>query len=172
MISFFLFPHPTAALDAAGLDWAAPTLLVAECVLVYMPAEASQRLVQWAAACFGPPHSPGAALVSYDMILPHDAFGRVMRANLKVRASQLTVWGWEGDGVDEPEPLIMFDLLSTRHSNGNRRAAWSCRASRPGVGIWARSCSGLSTLAATKMTVGRRRRLAAAWAGNGPWAGT
>jgi len=58
---------------------------VAECVLVYMPAEESQRLLQWAAGRFGPPHSPGAAFVSYDMILPHDAFGRVMRANLKVR---------------------------------------------------------------------------------------
>ncbi len=40
----------TAALEAtlahAGMDWSLPTLLIAECVLVYMEAAASQRLVE------------------------------------------------------------------------------------------------------------------------------
>lgn len=90
----------TEALEAAGMDWSAPALLVAECVLVYMPAEASQRLLRWAAARFGPPHSPGAALVSYDMILPHDAFGMVMRSNLKVKAGVGLDWiCWSGAAV-------------------------------------------------------------------------
>ena len=34
------------ALDAAGMDWSLPTLLIAECVLVYMEAEASRALVE------------------------------------------------------------------------------------------------------------------------------
>jgi hypothetical protein len=34
------------ALEAAGIDWAVPTLLITECVLVYMEAEASRALVE------------------------------------------------------------------------------------------------------------------------------
>ncbi|TFJ85636.1 hypothetical protein NSK_003144 [Nannochloropsis salina CCMP1776] len=79
------------ALEAAGIDWAVPTLLITECVLVYMEAEASRALVEWTAAKFRT-----AAWASYDMISPHDVFGRMMRSNLTARGLSLPgfeTWG-------------------------------------------------------------------------------
>eukprot|EP00246_Nothoceros_aenigmaticus_P012340 TRINITY_DN3794_c0_g1_i3.p1 TRINITY_DN3794_c0_g1~~TRINITY_DN3794_c0_g1_i3.p1 ORF type:complete len:127 (-),score=24.85 TRINITY_DN3794_c0_g1_i3:160-540(-) len=38
-----------AAFDRAKLDTRAPTLVIAECVLIYMDPETSQNLVRWAA---------------------------------------------------------------------------------------------------------------------------
>lgn len=80
------------ALEDAGIDWSIPTLLVAECVLVYMDADASRALVQWAAKTFT--SSPATAFVLYDMIRPYDSFGKVMRANLKVGAFFFFFFCW------------------------------------------------------------------------------
>jgi tRNA wybutosine-synthesizing protein 4 len=70
--------------ETCGLDCSLPTLFVSECVLVYMDPEASGRVIEWAGTRF-----PRAVMVTYEQILPEDAFGRTMMANLKRRGCEL-----------------------------------------------------------------------------------
>jgi hypothetical protein len=70
---------------AQGLDLSAPTLFLSECVLVYMAPEDSARVLQWAATRF----TGGIVLLAYEMIKPHDAFGRTMLHNLRERGCSL-----------------------------------------------------------------------------------
>ncbi|KAF8891822.1 leucine carboxyl methyltransferase [Infundibulicybe gibba] len=62
------------------LSHALPTLLIFECVLVYMPPEASASLLQWFAD-----HTSILGAVIYEMFGLHDSFGQVMLSNLKSR---------------------------------------------------------------------------------------
>lgn len=73
-----------AQLQSAGFDLSAPTLVVSECVLVYMEPAASNKVVAWLAA-----HLPCAVMVVYEQIHPHDAFGRQMVSNLESRGCPL-----------------------------------------------------------------------------------
>ena len=68
-----------------------PTLLLFECVLVYMHPSASDALIRWFADyCTGPVPSPSTAAalgcIVYEMFGLTDAFGRVMLNNLRVSA--------------------------------------------------------------------------------------
>ena len=74
----------TAKLEAAGIDRTVPTLFVSECVLIYMEAKFSTQLVAWAASYFD-----DVSFALYEQILPDDAFGRVMMANIKARGCDL-----------------------------------------------------------------------------------
>jgi len=64
-----------------------PTLLLFECVLVYMPPEASSSLIQWFVDYFATNNQKGAVLgcIVYEMFGLGDPFGRVMLNNLKSR---------------------------------------------------------------------------------------
>ncbi|CAI5735637.1 unnamed protein product [Peronospora destructor] len=73
-----------AKLEAAGIDRNVPTLFVSECVLIYMEAKFSTQLVTWAASYFA-----DVSFVLYEQILPDDAFGKVMMANIKARGCDL-----------------------------------------------------------------------------------
>ena len=73
------------ALDALGLDPAAPTLILAECVFAYLPAPAGAALV----AALGARFPATAACAVYDPIRPDDAFGTQMAANLAARGCPL-----------------------------------------------------------------------------------
>ncbi|RLN54876.1 hypothetical protein BBJ28_00002926 [Nothophytophthora sp. Chile5] len=73
-----------AKMEAAGIDRNAPTLFVSECVLIYMEARFSTQLVAWAASYFD-----DVSFALYEQILPDDAFGRVMMANIKARGCDL-----------------------------------------------------------------------------------
>ena len=64
-----------------GLDVSAPTLIITECVLVYIEKEFSERLC----SAFST-HLTDAVWVTYDMINPNDAFGKVMQSNLRAAA--------------------------------------------------------------------------------------
>mmetsp|Transcript_15107 Transcript_15107/g.20848 ORF Transcript_15107/g.20848 Transcript_15107/m.20848 type:complete len:341 (-) Transcript_15107:134-1156(-) len=69
------------ALHTAGFDPKVPTLILAECVLVYLEASASAALLRYCSQlCDGP-----AAFVLYEQINPDDAFGRQMCKNLENR---------------------------------------------------------------------------------------
>jgi [phosphatase 2A protein]-leucine-carboxy methyltransferase len=65
-----------------------PTLLLFECVLVYMAPEASVAIFQWFLEWVNPqPDQAGGRIlgsVVYEMFGLGDAFGRVMVNNLKV----------------------------------------------------------------------------------------
>ncbi|KAL4857786.1 Leucine carboxyl methyltransferase 1 [Chlorella vulgaris] len=73
-----------AALQEAGLDPAAPTYILSECVLVYLQPQHSQQLVRWLAE-----HLQCAAMAVYEQIQPDDAFGRQMLLNLESRGCAL-----------------------------------------------------------------------------------
>ncbi|XP_028250219.1 tRNA wybutosine-synthesizing protein 4 [Parambassis ranga] len=62
------------ALGLAGLDWAAPTLILSEVVLTYMETQWSDAVIGWAAK-----HLPQSLFVIYEQIHPHDPFGQVMQ---------------------------------------------------------------------------------------------
>lgn len=62
------------ALGAAGLDLAAPTLILSEVVLTYMETQWSDAVISWAAKLL-----PQSVFVMYEQIHPHDPFGRIMQ---------------------------------------------------------------------------------------------
>lgn len=70
------------------LSPALPTLLLFECVLVYMSPEASSNLIQWFVDFFSPsPRTPSSGTLGcavYEMFGLEDAFGQVMMNNLRV----------------------------------------------------------------------------------------
>ena len=74
----------TAAVKAAGLRRDRQTLVICECVLVYMQPEESARLVRWAGETFD---TAGCAV--YEQINPGDAFGRQMIQALEARGCPL-----------------------------------------------------------------------------------
>jgi len=71
-------------LRAAGVDAALPTLILSECVLVYIEAERGDALLRWLAATFA-----DSAVLTYEQIRPDDAFGRMMLENLARRGCRL-----------------------------------------------------------------------------------
>uniref|UniRef100_U3JM05 Leucine carboxyl methyltransferase 1 n=2 Tax=Ficedula albicollis TaxID=59894 RepID=U3JM05_FICAL len=67
-----------------GLDVHLPTLLVAECVLVYMTPQQSANLLRWAASTF-----PVAMVINYEQVNMGDRFGQIMIENLQRRQCNL-----------------------------------------------------------------------------------
>lgn len=73
-----------AALAEAHFDPSLPTLVLIECVLVYMAPEAGSALLSFLAG-----YLADAACLAYEMIRPDDAFGRQMRSNLESRGLRI-----------------------------------------------------------------------------------
>jgi [phosphatase 2A protein]-leucine-carboxy methyltransferase len=67
-----------------------PTLLLFECVLVYVAPEASEALIQWFVDYFASSSTLGA--VVYEMFGLNDSFGAVMVENLKVPQIPSPTW--------------------------------------------------------------------------------
>ncbi|XP_075035446.1 leucine carboxyl methyltransferase 1 [Mixophyes fleayi] len=67
-----------------GMDPHLPTLLVAECVLVYMTTEQSAGLLRWASSTF-----PTAMFITYEQVNMADRFGQIMIENLHRRQCNL-----------------------------------------------------------------------------------
>ena len=78
-------PGLEKALQAAGFDFSLPTLILAECVLVYLPADASTSVLEWLASRL----VGGALVVNYEQIHPDTPFGRTMVAHLEARGCAL-----------------------------------------------------------------------------------
>jgi [phosphatase 2A protein]-leucine-carboxy methyltransferase len=78
----------TLASSAPLLSPSLPTLLLFECVLVYMSPAESSRLVQWFVDYFtvsaNKPYGAVLGGIVYEMFGLGDAFGKVMLSNLKV----------------------------------------------------------------------------------------
>ncbi|RPD71897.1 leucine carboxyl methyltransferase [Lentinus tigrinus ALCF2SS1-7] len=94
-----LLASPTDPLLSPSL----PTLLLFECVLVYMSPEASQNVLQWFTDYF----TAGSGVLGciiYEMFGLEDSFGRVMVNNLKARS--VTLPG--------AKPYPNFDTLPNR----------------------------------------------------------
>eukprot|EP00057_Strongylocentrotus_purpuratus_P014946 XP_011669420.1 PREDICTED: tRNA wybutosine-synthesizing protein 4 [Strongylocentrotus purpuratus] len=67
-----------------GVDLVVPTLLLSECVITYIDTDSSDALINWAAKTF-----PNGQFVSYEQVLPDDAFGIVMQKHFKKLNSPL-----------------------------------------------------------------------------------
>ncbi|XP_077984404.1 tRNA wybutosine-synthesizing protein 4-like [Glandiceps talaboti] len=72
------------ALQLCGINFNLPTLFLSECVMTYMPVKRSDELIAWAAKFFN-----NSMFVTYEQILPYDAFGIVMRGHFKSLGSAL-----------------------------------------------------------------------------------
>ena len=68
-------------LNQTGVDPSIPTLLLSECVLVYLKPEESRSILTF----FKDHFKSDLAFLNYEMINPNDPFGRTMLDNLEVR---------------------------------------------------------------------------------------
>ncbi|CAM9517014.1 unnamed protein product, partial [Discosporangium mesarthrocarpum] len=103
-------------LRAAGLDQDAPTLIIAECVLVYMKEGESSRIIQWCGSSFS-----CALFAAYEMTKAGDSFGRVMISNIQARHAQLRL------GCQLPG-LLAFPRLEDQEQRFLTRGWEACRA--------------------------------------------
>ncbi|KAK4701572.1 hypothetical protein P7C70_g4657, partial [Phenoliferia sp. Uapishka_3] len=73
-------PPPSEPNSSPLLDPSIPTLLLAECVLVYLPPETTSEILRWFKK-----HFDSGSVVSYDPFGLDDSFGKVMIRNLATR---------------------------------------------------------------------------------------
>jgi len=71
----------TRSLKVCDVNFAAPTLILSECVMCYMNVRASDELVKWSANTF----TGNLAMLVYEQILPGTRFGQMMVRNLHLR---------------------------------------------------------------------------------------
>ena len=64
-----------------------PTLVLTECLLIYLKAADTQKILKWCNTEFQ--ESPFLSLLNYEMINPNDNFGQMMVDNLKDRGCEL-----------------------------------------------------------------------------------
>ena len=74
-----------AGLLRAQVDFTLPTLILSECVLIYMNATDSSALLSYLTSKF----TGGCVIWTYEQLHPYDAFGVTMRANLENRGCSL-----------------------------------------------------------------------------------
>ncbi len=70
-----------------GISLNLPTLLLSECCLIYLPPEDADSVLSYFTMPFHP--AIPLAIVIYEPIRPHDAFGRTMVSNLTARGIHL-----------------------------------------------------------------------------------
>jgi len=73
--------HIERAFKEYGVDFAAPTLVISECVICYMDVKDSDALVKW----FSDSFTGNLAVLVYEQILPKTRFGKMMVKNLHAR---------------------------------------------------------------------------------------
>jgi len=67
-----------------GIDFNIPTLLLSECVLIYLEPQYSSLIIEWSAQVF-----TTSVFLTYEQIRPDDSFGSVMLKNLENRGCSL-----------------------------------------------------------------------------------
>ena len=73
-----------AGLASCGFNPDLPTLFLSECVLIYLDTEYSNALIRWAANTVNQ-----GVFITYEQILPFDAFGAMMVRNIAARGCPL-----------------------------------------------------------------------------------
>ncbi|SCV71596.1 BQ2448_3184 [Microbotryum intermedium] len=79
---YLLSSNPFPSRSEPLLDPTLPTLLLAECVLVYVPPETTREILTWFSKTF---KGGGGSMIGYDPFNFEDAFGKVMVRNLATR---------------------------------------------------------------------------------------
>ena len=74
-------------LTGTNVDGSLPTLIITECILIYMRADDTHGVLRWTKEYFG--EQGDLAYLNYEMINPDDQFGRMMVENLENRGCQL-----------------------------------------------------------------------------------
>ena len=74
-------------LQAFGVKQNVPTLILTECLLIYLTPDDSRGILRWSSEFFT--ESPFLGVLNYEMIGPDDSFGRKMLENLKDRGCEL-----------------------------------------------------------------------------------
>lgn len=74
-------------LSAMGVSSSIPTLVLTECLLIYLTPEDTRGIISWTKDYFH--DSPFLGILNYEMIGPDDTFGRKMVENLKERGCEL-----------------------------------------------------------------------------------
>lgn len=77
-------PDLEKKLKKCNMNPQVPTLLITECVLVYMTPEQSTNLLKWASSCF-----KTAMFINYEQVNMNDRFGQIMIENLRRRQCDL-----------------------------------------------------------------------------------
>lgn len=75
----------TSKFTANEIDRSIPTLLITECLMIYMTGKDSTSVYNWIRDFF----IGDLASINYEMINPDDPFGRMMVSNLEERGCQL-----------------------------------------------------------------------------------
>ncbi|KAG8949390.1 carboxy methyl transferase for protein phosphatase 2A [Tulasnella sp. 424] len=97
-----------------------PVLLLAECVFPYMSPETSSAVIRWFCERYAQ-----VSIISYDMFGLGDAFGKVMRENLKIRNIELP--GVDDDSTRQSLERRLHDSgFSTAASITLKNARVSC----------------------------------------------
>ena len=60
------------------IDKNLPTLVLTECLLVYMKSQDSNKVLKWVSDMFA-----DVALLNYEMVNPYDQFGKMMIENIE-----------------------------------------------------------------------------------------
>ena len=71
----------TSKLLQMGVEPANPTLILTECLLIYMRSEDTRGVLDWTMDFFGA--TGDVVYVNYEMVNPDDQFGRMMVENLE-----------------------------------------------------------------------------------------
>jgi hypothetical protein len=76
-----------------------PTMVLSECLLIYLKNEDSDNILKWLASNFN--SSAYLCILNYEMIKPFDAFGQTMVNNLRERGCDLL--GIEGCPTEQAQ---------------------------------------------------------------------
>ncbi|EGC37241.1 hypothetical protein DICPUDRAFT_54123 [Dictyostelium purpureum] len=66
------------------LDYNCPTLFISECVLVYIPTNCGNQVIEWASKNF-----TESGFITYEQIKPYDEFGKMMIKNIEMKGCPL-----------------------------------------------------------------------------------
>jgi O-methyltransferase involved in polyketide biosynthesis len=100
------------------LDPNIPTLFISECCLIYMEQDSATELLRWITRVFG---KGSVAVILYEPIGGHDAFGKVMVKNLAVNSSSTTRLIFSGKGHQLKNPFRLSDVAK---GNASSQRLW------------------------------------------------